>query len=332
MMNREVVSSWLALAVLSSGAALSCSGDQGRNRIEPAPPGDICEGIGSGEEGGPQSRLYKGGCIENLAYFYAEDGAIPPGPLPERVKAVTWEHSKGGAGYKEQDIEIELVRRDRCIPGYEVPLYRAKAATPRGEINLCTGEAYDTTTPRCADEAESLRELAIAVPGAWEFGGQPFAERDGKKVFTLACATGVAAKCVHWGYAPWRPGADGTGGAGLYEACLQAARGEFMGDDTSYTCNGVMIDIFDRWGIRRMDPNLPGMTFEAAWGKDGIICVSHARYSNCDEDKVFKDVPRCDPMMAREDHWPPGVLIKTRSEGKPAPHLQCPSSSALCGA
>ena len=48
------------------------------------------------------------------------------------------------------------------------------------------------------------------------------------------------------------------------------------GDSAGRTRNGTPIDIFDHIGIQRDEP-APGMTFEAAWGKDGAVCVSHTR-------------------------------------------------------
>lgn len=355
MLNRGLLSTWMAMVTLSGAAALvggGCEDNQpsaqpvtspsapgatsaasaaqtlaapAASPAAPAHPADDDCWWTTGEEGGPQSREYKGGCVERMYHFYAENGVVPPAELPAEVVGVRW----SGRHWR---IKLKVAKRDQCIPGYEVPLYEARAVTDKGEFNICTGQTYDTKTPRCADEAESLREMAIAVPGAWDYHGNYVEEEKGKKVFTLSCATGVAAKCVHWGYAPWRPG---EGSADLYAACLKAAR--FERSRTSYTCQGRTIDIYDRYDIRKMDEGL-GLEykFEAAWDKDGIVCLGHTRYRECADMETFKDVPRCDPAMARKDHWPKEqggrtVLIKTRSEEMGAPFPpNCPDRAARC--
>ncbi|MBV9202478.1 MAG: hypothetical protein JOY83_22635 [Alphaproteobacteria bacterium] len=73
-----------------------------------------------------------------------------------------------------------------------------------------------------------------------------------------------------------RIGCDGVSLAPYYQACVRLVRADYCGDGVGYTRNGTPIDVFDAIGIQR-DEIAPGMTFEAAWGPDGAVCVRHPR-------------------------------------------------------
>jgi hypothetical protein len=167
----------------------------------------------------------------------------------------------------------------------------------------------------------------IAVPGYWKYEGGDYLETspEGRKVFSLSCVTGVTAKCILRGYVPF-PWSQDPREDDLYRACLHASRAEFskgnQKQSISYTCNGTIIDISDHLKIQTWD------TFEAAWGKDGILCMNHSRYTGCEEE--LKNTPPCQQEMAREDYWPEGVLIKTRSANNKARGGKCPSDANLC--
>jgi len=53
-------------------------------------------------------------------------------------------------------------------------------------------------------------------------------------------------------------------------------RADYCGDGVGHTRDGTPINPFDHIGIRRDEP-VPGMSFEAAWGVSGAVCVSHTR-------------------------------------------------------
>jgi hypothetical protein len=110
----------------------------------------------------------------------------------------------------------------------------------------------------------------LFVPGVWDESGARHDELGGYR-FTYACMTGVIAKCVAWGYAPARVGAD------VHQACTRMARADYCGDGQPHTKNGTLIDVFDEVGVHAPAAEL-GMIFEAAWGPDGAVCVNHARY------------------------------------------------------
>jgi hypothetical protein len=53
-------------------------------------------------------------------------------------------------------------------------------------------------------------------------------------------------------------------------------RGDYCGDGRAFTRDGTLIDIYDRIGIQKSDQD-PSMSFEAAWGPNGAICVARTR-------------------------------------------------------
>jgi hypothetical protein len=100
---------------------------------------------------------------------------------------------------------------------------------------------------------------------------------DGSR-FSLSCVSGVEAKCLRWGYLPWRNAPiGGEPLAPYFETCIRLARADYCGDDQPTTRNGTAIDIEDRVGIQSRTPNLPEFDFEAGWGPHGALCVHHAR-------------------------------------------------------
>src|SRR6185369_13917353 len=64
------------------------------------------------ENGGPQGRLVRGGCLEHFTYVFAEDHGrriSPPEALPDRV---TGFHRRSGV---DVELRIETHSTDRCI-------------------------------------------------------------------------------------------------------------------------------------------------------------------------------------------------------------------------
>lgn len=121
----------------------------------------------------------------------------------------------------------------------------------------------------CADGVKGM-----FVPGVWDEHG---ARRDATTIggatatASYSCATGVIAKCVTWGYAPWRVG------AAMHQTCTRMARADYCGSGVSYTKNGTPIDVYDVAGVQA-PTNDPELLFEAGWNEDGAVCVSRTRY------------------------------------------------------
>lgn len=295
------------------------------------------------EHGGMQSRRVRGGCLEAITYVIAErDGSrvSPPSVLPRVVRGF---HGPSGI---EVDLRVETSSTDACIKdagGRSIdtpPLYDVWVKTSdQGEYNLCSGSKYEVDRESCPNEAGALKGKAIAVPGYWGRDGQHAPTVEGKSVVTLACISGVAAKCVHWGYVPWAtyPAGTGTKLSEHYEACVSAARARFHDNDTSYTCDDTLVDVFDGLGIRNKDTGsrADNLAFEAAWGAEGLVCVKRPRYEHCQEEVMDRigAGKRCQQDHDAGEAWPPGALLLTRSEpGKVAPRKMCPSTADLCTA
>lgn len=138
--------------------------------------------------------------------------------------------------------------------------------------------------------------------------------------FSISCLSGVEAKCLRWGYLPWR--AAPRGGQPLapyFETCLRLARADYCGDGQPTTREGTAIDAYDEVGVMQRTPGLPEFRFEAGWTPDGAVCAHHARIpENFDLATLPGTCPRlaqaplgdaCDEERARQL----GALIVTRS-------------------
>ncbi|MEO7734642.1 MAG: ADYC domain-containing protein, partial [Kofleriaceae bacterium] len=132
---------------------------------------------------------------------------------------------------------------------------------------------------------------AIAMTGLWAgplYWNLP-------SYVTLACKSGVAAKCVGWGFPvdkQWPNITHGgllhwASGGDMMEACSRMARADYCANGMPNTLDGTPIEIDNVYdGLRSHD----GMDFEAAWdGKaiaDGrgavnipVVCLSKRRWS-----------------------------------------------------
>ncbi|WP_437589701.1 ADYC domain-containing protein [Sorangium sp. So ce1000] len=304
----------------------------------------LCPKVDREEHGGLQSRLVRGGCLEHFPYVIAEregERVSPPDVLPSVVKGF---HFPSG---NEIELHVTTSKTDDCIKdasGRSIdapPLYDVWVTTSdKGEYNLCSGVKYNVDSERCPNEASALEGKAFAVPGYWgrENGGLHASSVVGRSVITLACISGVAAKCVHWGYVPWAKYPEGTGTelADHHKACVSAARARYLDDDRSYTCGDTLVDTVDQLGIRQKDTSSRGanFTFESLWGGGGeLVCMNHLRYERCEGlmtaiDNIGK---HCAEDYGPDEPWPPGAMLMVRSEpGKVAPSGTCPETPALC--
>lgn len=138
--------------------------------------------------------------------------------------------------------------------------------------------------------------------------------------FSISCTSGVEAKCLRWGYQPWRDSPKhGQPLAPYFETCLRLARADYCGDGHATTRDGTAIDIYDEVGILQPTPDLPEFAFEAGWTPDGAVCAHHARIpENLEMTALPGACPRlatapigaaCDEERAKQL----GALIMTRS-------------------
>jgi hypothetical protein len=114
---------------------------------------------------------------------------------------------------------------------------------------------------------------AIALAGTWDATG---ARQDTSALFTVACTSGVLAKCARWGYKPWSA-VNGVSLAPYHQACTRMARADYCGNGTPHTADGTMIDVYDDRGVQRQSSG-DLMLFEASWTPDGAYCVGKGRW------------------------------------------------------
>jgi hypothetical protein len=167
------------------------------------------------------------------------------------------------------------------------------------------------------DDSGKLTNLCAPDPQGKSLG---FPVPDSRGGFDLTCTSGVVGKCIRWGYRPWEEKPGGPPMRALHQACTHLARADYGGDGHATTREGTLIDIYDRFNIQTSDKDAP-MTFEAAWGIDGAICVAHPRIpENISLEELAKRYPRlkahlgptyCTEESAKRD---PATLLFNRSK------------------
>ncbi len=182
-------------------------------------------------------------------------------------------------------LRIEGVRQDMLDPSGEVLLHRFSVRAGDG--------AWQNP---CEPDREGQRE-GLPIAGRWDADGR---FRSDHAKFALSCTSGAQAKCVRFGYKPWKQTADGTSLAPLYEACVRMVRADYCGNGEATTRDGTAIDIFDRHGIQRAETGAD-FRFEAGWSAEGAVCVAHPRIvEHLDLDALAARCPRLRDALGRE--------------------------------
>jgi len=172
-----------------------------------------------------------------------------------------------GSGAGEIAIHIDDIVREGRLANRGITFYRMSVKDP------VTGAMQ----PLC--EADRDGERAAFV----------FPDKAGS--FSITCTSGAEGKCILFGYLPWEA-RDGVPLSDLHRACVHMLRADYGGDNHPTTRNGTAVNIYDRLGIQHPDP-APGMAFEAAWGPDGAVCVSHTRIAdNISLEELAERYPR----------------------------------------
>ncbi|MBD2248113.1 ADYC domain-containing protein [Nostoc sp. FACHB-888] len=127
---------------------------------------------------------------------------------------------------------------------------------------------------------------AIPLTGYWNATG---AHVESSKLITFACTSGVLAKCVRWGYKPWKT-IQGRSLRDFHQACTRMARADYCGNGKSHTKEGTEINIYDILGIQKKALK-KNMVLEAAWGPDGAIYINHSRWFETLAD-IYKECPK----------------------------------------
>ena len=123
----------------------------------------------------------------------------------------------------------------------------------------------------CQPDRDNLAK-ALSLAGQWDSRGNHI---DNQRI-TFACTNSALAKCVRWGYKPWKI-VRGNSLRDYHQACTRMVRADYCGTGVAHTEDGTKIDIYDRLGIQKRTTN-SGMEFEAAWKPDGAVAIGRTRF------------------------------------------------------
>lgn len=235
--------------------------------------------------------------IETAFHIRLNDGSVLSGQA--LVGAVLTIAVPGG---EPQIIRIDGVETDPNDP--EIELY---------DLSFKDSKS-GTWQALCAPDPDGVQK-AFPMRGALAADGEYHPEAPG---FSLTCTAGVQAKCVRWGYKPWKPDIAGVSMLSLYRSCMRMARADYCGDGIGATRDGTPIDLYDVAGIQRPEP-VSSMTFEAAWNPQGAVCVRRTRLR--DVLTIEQLVKRCPRLAGKTDarcsESFPGALLFNKSHAGP---------------
>ena len=157
--------------------------------------------------------------------------------------------------------------------------------------------------PLCVNQYDQATQ-AILLTDAWDPETGDRITPKPSDVVTFACRGAALAKCVEWGYAPWRT-VKNVPLADHHQTCTRAARADYCGDGDANTSNGTKIHILDKLGIQIPDLGLGiGYAVEAEWGPDGALCL------NPDDTRLSNPKYACSPAKCG-NIFNSGGLIQT---------------------
>jgi len=137
--------------------------------------------------------------------------------------------------------------------------------------------------------------LAIAIAGRWDYrsnvAGAGGWISDATSL-TFACRGFAIAKCVEWGYAPWKTVA-GVLLRDHHQACVRLVRGDYCGNGATWTQDGTPINLYDALGVQT---DTMVWTIDAEWTAAGANCLNKARtFAKADDAciKALKDKTSC---------------------------------------
>jgi hypothetical protein len=149
----------------------------------------------------------------------------------------------------------------------------ATLASPNGDIwaygiSLKSGTTW---VPACG----SASVLAIPVYGTFNngegvTGGGSFTY-DASKI-TFGCRGYAIAKCVELGYKPWKT-AVGVNLRNHHVACTRMLRADYCGNGSSYTADGMQINLYDALAVQR---DTSAWRMDAEWTANGARCVKQS--------------------------------------------------------
>jgi hypothetical protein len=243
-------------------------------------------------------------------------GSLEAAPAGTKVDGLVLQ----GSASDGEPVEVAICGAESSPQFPEMVWYRIEAWNPM---------ALEWENPCVAvDRAPSPR--ALAVSGVWDATG---ARKDSADRFTFACENGAIAKCIGFGYKPWAS-RNGKPLTDAHQACTRMARADYCGDGRSHTFRDNPMDMYDQLGVLKPTPESapdwdPALSFEAAWGTDGALCIEHARDGRALETILAEcpnrfrkgtavelgDGDHC--SIQRVDGNPKAALLRNKSYGLP---------------
>jgi ADYC domain len=162
-----------------------------------------------------------------------------------------------------QTVRIDAVEPDPSDPDHDILLHTLSVQNP-------TTEAWQNL---CEPGSDGVAK-AFPLSGRWTKDGRHLPD---EHVFTLICTGGAIGKCIRWGYKPWRSAANGESLWDYHQACVRMVRADYGGDGIGHTRDDTPIDVFDRLDLLQPATDPGKLSFEAAWGVDGAVCVRKPR-------------------------------------------------------
>ena len=164
-------------------------------------------------------------------------------------------------GGRDLKLKIDRVDLDRQDPEREIYLYTI----------LYRDRVSEQWQNYCQPDRDNVAK-AIPLSGSWDRTGKH--HENGR--ITFACTNGVLAKCVRFGYKPWKT-VQGRSLRDFHQACTRMVRADYCGNGRAHTKDGTAIDIYDRLSIQTRTPQ-SGMILEAAWSPDGAVFIDRTRW------------------------------------------------------
>jgi hypothetical protein len=165
-----------------------------------------------------------------------------------------------------------------------------------GEIHLygLSVKVEDEWHPYCAPDRDG-RRAAIPISGSYDVSASNMRVDTSSDTLTFACTSGAIGKCVRFGYKPWKEDTSNISLATLHAACVRMVRADYCGNGRAHTRDGTRVDVYDRRGIQKPDPDHAHQEeLEAGWSPSGATYLSVPRWT----DDVAEIVRECPDRLA----------------------------------
>ncbi len=196
-----------------------------------------------------------------------------------------------GQGELVVPVRISAIRTEVSDAANPVNLTQGRVTDTLTQYALEVSQGNGTWAPLCNGEEGNW---GMFTAGYWSnndlFDNYVVENPPSNRSFGFSCLDGTSAKCIRWGYMPWKtlpppnnPAAAPVSLQPLYQSCVHAGMADYCGTLTSYTNDGTLIDLWDVYGFVRKTSeyeDIPGFSAESAWNAEGALCVEKARWES----------------------------------------------------